>query len=174
MNSMRSTAEHDFTDLVSGRECTLVIPPDGRVFPKPGEPKTGIRHPDCGQLADVSVGLDAFFCTKCQWNGRVPGVWCIEKIEAASTRPASRAEHSSRETRPLIRRSRPTAPVSSRLAPLPKCWRRLLLSVNMPPPFRCREGHNFMTVRPKCRTGLLLLLREWLRVRVPSVGVSRG
>jgi hypothetical protein len=76
-----SSVEHRFTDLVSGRECTLVIPPDGRVFPKPGEPKIGIRHPGCDELADVVVGADAFFCTGCRWGGRVPGAWCVDMIE---------------------------------------------------------------------------------------------
>lgn len=81
-----STVERPFTDMVSGRECTLVIPPDGRLFPKPGEPMVGIRHPDCDELADVSVILDAFFCSRCSHgNGRVSGAWCIDMIEASKT-----------------------------------------------------------------------------------------
>lgn len=72
-----------FTDVVSGAECELVIAADGCVSRKPGEPKTGIRHPDCDQLADISVGLDAFYCTTCHHGGRVSGSWCLDMIEAA-------------------------------------------------------------------------------------------
>ena len=32
---------HPFTDDVSGQPCELVTPPGGKVFPAPGEPKTG-------------------------------------------------------------------------------------------------------------------------------------
>ena len=79
-----SVAEYQFTDLISGRECTLVIPPGGRLFPKPGEPKIGIRHPGCDELADVSVLLDAFFCSRCSHGkGRVSGAWCLDMIKAA-------------------------------------------------------------------------------------------
>lgn len=72
---------HQFADGVSGEECTLVIPLDGRIFPRPGESKIGIRHPGCVELADVSPELDAFFCPACRWNGRVSGAWCNRKIE---------------------------------------------------------------------------------------------
>lgn len=86
-----SDTEHQFTDGISGRECTLVIPPGGLLFPVLVQPKIGIRHPDCDKLADVSPGLDAFFCTGCGWNGRISGAWCTDKIEAARKLPPAQA-----------------------------------------------------------------------------------
>jgi hypothetical protein len=73
-----------FTDLVSGRACTLVIPPPGSLSPKHGMPKAGIRHPDCDQLAGISAGLDAFYCPACRYSGRVSGAWCLDMIKAAT------------------------------------------------------------------------------------------
>jgi hypothetical protein len=75
-----AVAEFPFTDPVTGRECVLCIPPGGRVYPLPGQPKTGVRHPGCDHLADLSVSLDAFWCRACLWNGRVSGAWAIEMI----------------------------------------------------------------------------------------------
>ena len=73
-----------FTDPVSDTECVLVVPPGGRVYPEPGEPKIGIVHPGCDALADLAVDLDAFFCPACKRNGRVSGAWCVDVIEGAS------------------------------------------------------------------------------------------
>ena len=72
-----------FTDPISERECALIIPPDGRVFPSEGEPKIGIEHPECDHLADLAIELDAFYCPACRWNGRVSGTWCVALIDAA-------------------------------------------------------------------------------------------
>jgi hypothetical protein len=74
---------HNFTDLVSGRSCQLVIPPDGHVYPGDGEAKIGIVHPGCPAVADLAVDLDAFYCEACKWNGRVSGAWCADLIEAS-------------------------------------------------------------------------------------------
>jgi len=54
-----------FIDPISGQECALVITYE----------RTGIKHPECSQLADISLDLDAFFCLECGWNGRVSGAW---------------------------------------------------------------------------------------------------
>lgn len=40
----------------------------------------GVSHPDCDQRADVFPQLDAFFCTKCQWNGRISGAWFLDLL----------------------------------------------------------------------------------------------
>lgn len=45
----------------------------------------GVGHPDCDQLADVSLELDAFYCSACRWNGRVSGAWVVDQLEAART-----------------------------------------------------------------------------------------
>lgn len=84
---MMTIREHPFTDPVANRECVLVIPPDGRVFPRPGEPKIGVRHPGCDMLADLCAAYDAFWCPTCRWNGRVSGAWAIGMIEAADKEP---------------------------------------------------------------------------------------
>jgi len=74
-----------FTDLVRMQVCELVIPSGGRVYPRPGEAKIGVAHPGCPVIADLEVGLDAFWCPQCQWNGRVSGAWCADLIRAAVT-----------------------------------------------------------------------------------------
>jgi hypothetical protein len=73
-----------FTDAVSDQECALVIPPRGKVFPEEGAPKIGIAHPQCDALADLAIELDAFFCPRCQWNGRVSGAWCADVLRSAA------------------------------------------------------------------------------------------
>jgi hypothetical protein len=74
------TVRAAFTDPVSGEECALVVPPGGGVFPLGGQAKIGIAHPRCAELADLEVGLDAFWCPACRWNGRVSGGWCVDVI----------------------------------------------------------------------------------------------
>lgn len=71
----------DFIDPIRGQRCVLVVPEGSRIFPSPGEPKIGIEHPNCDQLADVSPDLDCFYCQTCQWNGRVSGAWVFDVIE---------------------------------------------------------------------------------------------
>ena len=73
-----------FTDAVSLQECALVIPPYGRVFPESGAPMIGIAHPRCEHLADLAIELDAFFCPRCKWNGRVSGAWCADVMRSAA------------------------------------------------------------------------------------------
>ena len=72
-----------FTDPASNAECALVIPPGGRVYPRPGEAKTGVAHPGCPAIADLAIGLDAFWCPKCGWNGRISGAWAGDMIAGA-------------------------------------------------------------------------------------------
>ncbi len=72
-----------FTDPVSNSECELVIPPGGQVYPQPGEAKTGVAHPGCPAIADLEIGLDAFWCPACKWNGRISGAWAHDVIRAA-------------------------------------------------------------------------------------------
>lgn len=72
-----------FYELVRGGECTLVVPPGGRIYPQAGEAKIGVAHPDCDAVADLAIELDAFFCPQCKRNGRVSGAWCRDVIEAA-------------------------------------------------------------------------------------------
>lgn len=73
-------ATHGFIDLVSGLACVLIIPTNGHAYPRNGEPKIGISHPECDQLADISVELDAFWCPKCRMNGRVSGHWVHDMV----------------------------------------------------------------------------------------------
>ena len=54
---------HGFTDPVTGAACALFLNP------------LGVQHPRCGQLADVYLDLDAFYCPACGHNGRVDGAW---------------------------------------------------------------------------------------------------
>ena len=63
---------HPFTDLASGR--TVVLHVGGRA---------GVEHPDCGELADVSAVLDAFYCAACRWNGRISGAWYVHMLDLA-------------------------------------------------------------------------------------------
>ena len=72
-----------FVDPISRKTCRLVVPTDGRVYPNRGEPKIGIEHNNCPELADLSIELDAFYCRACQWNGRISGAWAVDVIEAA-------------------------------------------------------------------------------------------
>jgi hypothetical protein len=72
-----------FVDPISGEDVALVVPAGGRVCPSPGEPKIGVEHPRCDNLADLAIELDAFYCPRCQWNGRISGAWAVDVIEAA-------------------------------------------------------------------------------------------
>jgi hypothetical protein len=77
------TVRAAFYELVRGGECTLVVPPGGRVYPQAGEAKIGVEHPRCDAVADLAIELDAFFCPACHRNGRVSGAWCRDVIEGA-------------------------------------------------------------------------------------------
>lgn len=87
---------HDFTNRVSGRVSdqtfTLVIPNGGRLLPRDGEPKIGVAHDGCLELADLSLDLDAFYCVACGLNGRISGAWacgCIEEAKATHDKHAA-------------------------------------------------------------------------------------
>lgn len=69
------TREHSFTDPVSGRQVTLVFGPEPLT---PYDGNHGVRHPDCPELAPVSPDLDCFYCSACQWNGRISGAWFMD------------------------------------------------------------------------------------------------
>ena len=73
--------EHSFIDLVSHVEVVLLVPPGGRLYPKPGEPAIGVKHPNCDRLADVSIELDCFYCQDCRWNGRISGAWVYDLMQ---------------------------------------------------------------------------------------------
>jgi len=72
-----------FTDPVSGRVCELVVPPGGRLSPQ-GEAKIGVAHPGCGELADLALEFDAFYCARCGRNGRISGAWAAGVIKEAA------------------------------------------------------------------------------------------
>jgi hypothetical protein len=85
---MPSERRFPFTDLVRMAECTLVVPPGGTVYPGPGEPKVGVEHPGapgetCIRRADLEIELDAFYCPKCGWNGRISGAWAHDMLRGA-------------------------------------------------------------------------------------------
>lgn len=71
-----------FTDPARNEQCELVIPAGGRVHPINDEPKIGVAHPDCDEIADLALDLDAFFCPACKRNGRISGAWACLRIEA--------------------------------------------------------------------------------------------
>lgn len=64
-----------FVDLVSGQILTLRI--TGTRY---GD--AGVEHPGCDQLADVAPDLDAFYCPRCGWNGRITGAWFMDLWQA--------------------------------------------------------------------------------------------
>lgn len=68
-----------FSDPIKNQWCELHVPDGGSVY---GEPKIGVRHPGCEQLADLSVEIDAFYCPKCRWNGRISGAWALGVINS--------------------------------------------------------------------------------------------
>lgn len=75
---------HSFTDPIRYVNVTLVIPSDGVVFPMQGEAKIGVEHPGCPELADLCLDVDAFYCPRCRWSGRITAAWAVEQIEAAT------------------------------------------------------------------------------------------
>lgn len=63
---------HRFTDPITRTEVTLIVRDD----------VAGVEHPQCDHLADVSAELDAFYCTVCEWSGRIGGAWYASKVRA--------------------------------------------------------------------------------------------
>lgn len=76
-----TTRREQFHDPIRREMVTLVIPAGGRIYATGGEPKIGVEHPGCTELADLAVDLDAFYCRACQWSGRVSGAWAVERIK---------------------------------------------------------------------------------------------
>lgn len=66
--------EYAFLELTSLTECWLVITP---------QLNARIKHPDCPQLADISLELDAFYCVRCRFGGRVSAYWVLERAASA-------------------------------------------------------------------------------------------
>jgi hypothetical protein len=64
-----------FTDPVTGERCELVIL-NGKPY---------VTHAGCDGWADVVVVLDAFYCGRCRWSGRVSGAWVMDVM--AGSRP---------------------------------------------------------------------------------------
>jgi hypothetical protein len=79
---------HRFTDLVSGRTCAVVIGPATDLF----DGETGVAHPGCDQLADISINLDAFYCRVCRYSGRVSGAWVVDLLRAHRTETSEAVE----------------------------------------------------------------------------------
>lgn len=65
---------HPFVDPITRQTVVLQASKDRTAM--------GVEHGDCDRLADVSAELDAFYCTKCQWNGRISGAWFMDMLEA--------------------------------------------------------------------------------------------
>lgn len=91
---MRITEE--FTDPCSMATCTLIVEGPSPSFFDP-ERRSGVQHPGCGHLADVSADLDAFYCGICKWNGRISGAWAIDVLQ--SVRDAEKIAEHNRENR---------------------------------------------------------------------------
>jgi hypothetical protein len=73
-----------FVDPISGRQCFLAT-----------DPLLGVAHPNCPELADVTVELDAFYCRACGWNGRVSGAWVMDVVRERSGTNGAEATTSS-------------------------------------------------------------------------------
>lgn len=70
-----------FFDPIRQQLCTLVVPRGGAISPLAGQPKIGVAHPDCGELADLLVELNAFSCPSCGRSGWISGAWAALMIE---------------------------------------------------------------------------------------------
>lgn len=71
---MRSSKRWLFIEPVNGGACSLIV--------KPGK-RPVVRHPNCRSMADVIIELDAFYCMKCHFGGRISGAWAAECAEVA-------------------------------------------------------------------------------------------
>jgi hypothetical protein len=69
---------YPFPEPISGEARILVVPPGGSLR---GSPRIGVEHPGCQALADVSLELDAFYCSRCKATGRVSGAWALGRME---------------------------------------------------------------------------------------------
>lgn len=68
-----------------GREVSafggLVVPEGGRLYPSEGEPRIGIRHVGCSDLAGITIELDCWFCASCHRQGRISGAWVLDMMK---------------------------------------------------------------------------------------------
>lgn len=64
-------SRHDFTDPIHPSERVVLVIEE--TFDA-----TGVEHPECARLAHVSPDLDAFYCQRCHWNGRISGAWFMD------------------------------------------------------------------------------------------------
>lgn len=83
---------HPFTNPVGDPFCVLVVPPGGKLLPLRGEPKTGVEHPGCAEVADLCLGLDAWYCPACRSKGRISGAWAAARIGEAKAAEAVSAK----------------------------------------------------------------------------------
>lgn len=65
-----------FIDQASGRRCVLRVGTQPLI--------AGVMHGDCPVLADVSPQMDAFYCSVCNYNGRIDGAWFMQRVETVS------------------------------------------------------------------------------------------
>jgi len=72
-----------FTDPITLNACLLVISETGM----PGVIHVQEDRSTCEWTAEVTIHLDAFYCTACGSNGRVSGGWVLEMIGKELHRP---------------------------------------------------------------------------------------
>ena len=78
MPEAKTTAAWDFVDPISGELLQLVIALSEPSF---FDGRSGVLHPGCNFLADVSADLDAFYCNHCGRGGRISGMWAVAAIQ---------------------------------------------------------------------------------------------
>lgn len=66
---MSGATGNEFWEPISGRYCELRTNP------------LGVAHPDCPELADVVIHLDAFYCATCKRSGRISGAWVADVVQ---------------------------------------------------------------------------------------------
>jgi hypothetical protein len=172
---MEISAHIAFTDLASNQECTLIIPLQGKVFPGPDDAKIGIAHPGCPMLADLAIELDAFWCPRCKWNGRVSGAWCADLIRssgqagAPQMRPATADKYQAPNPAELGRRLRAADQPGKHLWTMVAAWsvadpqswasashqvfmdRENLLQISGPGCFKCEQEWTRKIAARPCR-----------------------
>lgn len=83
-----------FVDPISDEECALYVQgPNPSFF----DGKSGVAHPRCNHLADVSADLDAFYCKACGRNGRISGGWAIDVLRSVRGEPDDEAHSEERQ-----------------------------------------------------------------------------
>ena len=72
-----------FDDPTFGGPVALIVPDE------PGA-LCEISHGGCPVGGDLTVELDAWYCTECRHSGRISGAWAVEQIERVRRVPFSR------------------------------------------------------------------------------------